>query len=699
MTVLPDDDDVGRTSPRRDVSSVPPQDGEVAKRCPLAVQYRTYPPAPPAATAAGDHPAGAPARPSDIDRLRDEERVAHVAAVHRALQDRHPDAVSPDARRDPSERVARTVAAMADGAPAVISGQLPTDPVGRRRGRPLVLVRAERRPDGRWAYHPVEVAGRRTLDAARARADPAAGAAVAALDAPWWDHVAPDPGRRARSNRGDLLRLAHSHRLLAHAGHGSSVAAGGVIGREEVVVWHRLDVPVAQHRWDLPERTDEPILARYDLEFSFRLDVLAAAALGTPIVGPVAVGECARCPWRPRCWPEIEAADSTSLLPGFGYRQWYNLARRSITTRAQVAGLDLRTAAVRDALTGGIGVRALADAARSTAPETPIGHLVRSLLAPLAGRRQDRAEREHDQEQGEDDGEELDRSVARTTTRLEQLGVTTVGDLSALDPEVLALAEQPIRSLGDAIQGARAQASGQPQLRLGVAELVVPGADVEIDIDMESALDGTAYLWGALVDGAYHAAVSWERTDAEVAAEVFLGFWDWLVGRRRAAEAEGQSIATYCWFRGAESGALRAGARAARDVLGVDRTEEVEAFLASGELVDLYEVFTRQLVTGASAGLKTVATSAGFAWRDVDPNGADSMAWHVAATSGEPAGAADRADQADRAARAKRTDPADAARDAARRRLLAYNEDDVRATAAVRHWMRTELAGVPLHRR
>ena len=68
-------------------------------------------------------------------------------------------------------------------------------------------------------------------------------------------------------------------------------------------------------------------------------------------------------------------------------------------------------------------------------------------------------------------------------------------------------------------------------------------------------------------------------------------------------------------------------------------------------------------------GLKIVAChGAGFAWRDEDPGGLQSQLWYEQAVHGDPA---ERAE--------------------ATARLLAYNEDDVRASLAVRKWLR-ELA-------
>lgn len=83
-------------------------------------------------------------------------------------------------------------------------------------------------------------------------------------------------------------------------------------------------------------------------------------------------------------------------------------------------------------------------------------------------------------------------------------------------------------------------------------------------------------------------------------------------------------------------------------------------FLQSGRWVDKRKEFESQLVTGQSGGLKTVAALAGFAWRDEQSGGGNSMVWYQQAVAGDAA---------------------------AQERLLAYNEDDVRATKALRDWM------------
>ncbi|HEX2576404.1 MAG TPA: TM0106 family RecB-like putative nuclease [Aquihabitans sp.] len=638
MTAARADDAILGAPPARDVSSVPPQGGHVARRCPLRVQYEWFPPE-------GVRPEG----PADLERLRAETGAAFEAELLAEVARRHPDAVVVDRHQPAARQIAETSLAMGRGVPVILGGRLPDDVLGRRVGRPHLLLRAERRPSGSWAYHPVVVRGRRTLDVG-APNEGSRATATSTLEQPWRADATPAVDRTARSHQGDLFHVAHLHRMLAGTPHGSAEAVGAVVGTEHEVVWLELDVPVPQHRWDRPHAVEQSTLGRYDAEFGFRLQVLAAAAAGEPIVGPVAVGECATCPWRHHCRPRIEAADSTSLLPGFGYRQWYNLARVGITRRAELAGLDLRSALVRDGLRGVADLPALVAAAGAADPATPVAELVATVAGTV------------------DDDDELARAA-------ERLALVTAADLVALDPAVVALHDQPIHRLADAVQHARAGAAGRPQLRHGMDRLEVPSADVEIDIDMESALDGTAYLWGAWCDGAYHPVASWAPPSPEVDAEVFVGFWTWLSGRRAAAAAAGASVAIYCWFQGAEAGALRRGARAAADLLGrTEAPDEVEQLLAAPEFVDLHEVFTRQLLSGSGAGLKVVAVAAGFQWRDADPSGADSMAWHARAV--EPVD--------------------DPARDEARRRLLTYNEDDVRATAAVRTWLRDELGGTPV---
>ena len=630
--VAPRDDD--RYRPRRDVSGVPIQGGYAAKRCPVRVQFDAQPP---------DDTEPIAATPGE--RLRMDAGNDFEAEITAQLVMLHPEAVVVDATADRAHQQAQTLTAMEDGAPLVIGGWLPDDVAGRRVGRPDLLVRT---PDaGSHTYWPADVKHHISMSLKRddrdaAIADP--DAPVVDLDELWPDRVQRENATVHRLRKDDAFQLAHYHRMLEACGHASDEPLGGIVGKEKVVVWERLDAPVLQQIWDVSRDAKETILERYDFEFSFRLDVIAAALAGHPIVEPVLVAECGSCPWRGHCVPLLEAAESTSLIPRLTYKPWHVLRRQQVTTRAELATLDHASAVAVEAM--GPAILDVVARAEQAAPTTPVD----ALFEPV-------------------DDPSNDGSPPGALS-LAEAGFTTAAEVAALDPRVLALVGQPIHHLPELIDQAWVASVGasRPHRRRGVATLVVPGADVEIDIDMESAIDGTAYLWGALLDGHYQACRAWEPTSPALAAKVFVQFWDWLHARRTAAHAIGQTVAVYCWHQDAEAGALRAGASAAAEHLG--RTEApagVEELLAGPEFTDLLQVFRAQLIHGAGDGLKVVAPKAGFAWRDHSPSGEDSMAWHLAAV----------------------TDPDPEVRRANQERLLAYNEDDVRATAAIRAWMRS----------
>jgi predicted RecB family nuclease len=218
------------------------------------------------------------------------------------------------------------------------------------------------------------------------------------------------------------------------------------------------------------------------------------------------------------------------------------------------------------------------------------------------------------------------------------------------------------------IDRGRARLGPQPAYRRrGVEHLDVPRGDIELDVDMENVADGT-YLWGVLVterhpDGpptvGYRPFVSWNPSASDGELDAFARFWDWLTETRSAAGASGRTLRAYCYSKAAENGQMT------RIAGRLGREDEVEAFIASDQWVDLYEVFGSQLVTGTRMGLKVVATVAGFRWRGDDAGGGQAMVRFAEAAS----------------------DVDDATRADARRWLLEYNEDDVRATAALREWL------------
>jgi predicted RecB family nuclease len=449
-------------------------------------------------------------------------------------------------------------------------------------------------------------------------------------------------GVEVRLNEGDVLQLAHYHRMLEAAGHASESPLGGIVGKEKLVVWYDLNAPL----W-LSGGKRRTALERYDFEFDFRLDVAATALCRgedpstEPLVVPVKIDECDVCEWWGVCGPVLEETDDVSLLPRVGWPQWRDLRAGGVTTREALACLDWLTASLIDQ---GVDVRTYMEQADRGDPARPVAVVI---------------------------GARRTRQIAVLTAA----GFHTAGDASRLDPATIEVAfargSSPIPSLASQMDTARAHLGAAPAYRRrGVEEVRVPRADIEIDVDMENSVNNQAYLWGALVSAGeepvYHPFVTWEPLDAEGDQRrgVFLRFWEWLSEMVGAAEAEGRTIAVYCYSRQAEETQMRGALGEGDDAV----REAVDEFLGSPRWVDLYRVFDHQLITGDRIGLKVVAGLAGFSWRDDDPDGAQSMVWYEQAVTGD---------------------------EEARQRLLTYNEDDVRATRVLRDWMtRTDFPSV-----
>jgi predicted RecB family nuclease len=254
---------------------------------------------------------------------------------------------------------------------------------------------------------------------------------------------------------------------------------------------------------------------------------------------------------------------------------------------------------------------------------------------------------------------------------LRAAGVRTVDDLAALDPaleESLPPAGMP---LSDAVGLAKAWLADLTVVRR-VREVTVPRADVEVDVDMESFGDAGAYMWGVLLSGAdvgvapgYRAFATWEPLPTDDEARSFAGFWQWLVEVETRARALGLSFRAYCYNELAENRWLLSSARRFAGKPGIPSQEEVQSFIDSDGWFDMFGSVRDYFLCSHGKGLKTIAPAAGFTWRDSQASGENSMRWYRDAVGMDGAG----------------PDPSQ------RQRLLEYNEDDVSATKALRHWM------------
>ena len=710
---------------------IPLQPGDIARRCPVRAQLDHTP------QLRGERLPISEAQKDQVAALRSLRReVIETMAETRSVIDLTAERGRSDA----------TMEALAREPDVVAAGRLPDDRVGHRTGGFDLLVRTSS-PSGLAAWAPV-VVRRHGLSTP---GDPAHGELRSSLPDPDPARAQPDPGVRFRRNPldRDARDLAHQWRMLEAAG---IVTPGqrplaGVVDRRLHLWWLDLGDPIWSTMW-----STRPVssLQRYDRAFANRLEVIERALERQRdpslerLVTPIRVSECDRCPWDAVCTRELEATDHLSLLPRTSFRQVVEHRERGVRTRTQVARLDWFTAKVLATANESDARLDVSDLCRrldELAPDEPLSSWITAVHPHRFGRRgevgapsspelasrssvepsPDRdllahvgqapvdlttdlvdldAEPSDSVETGSQDppeapwspdgarlrGEWSEPSVPPVLALLAAHGITRVGDLHHLDPMTLTYGGIATHALPDAIDQARAAVSGRAFRARDLPQIVVPRADVEVDVDMENVEDGV-YLWGTLVtlrdrglektvelgiDPGYRPFLSWEAMSSQTAAEVFVAFWAWLSDLRQTCARNDLTFAAYCYTR-AEEEKMRQIVAGAPGHPGLPTQEEITELTGSPEWVDLFRVAKTSLVTGQRMGLKRLAPLAGFAWRDDDPGGLQSMYWHRVAT----------------------TDPDPLARARHRARVLAYNEDDVEATLAVREWLdHTDLPAI-----
>ncbi len=162
----------------------------------------------------------------------------------------------------------------------------------------------------------------------------------------------------------------------------------------------------------------------------------------------------------------------------------------------------------------------------------------------------------------------------------------------------------------------------------------------------------------------YRSFVEWGELGPESETRVFAEFWAWLSDVRDTCRARGLTFAAYCFWAAAEDGAMNRAV--AHPLGGGPRIEDLLNFRRADppEWIDVHDVAKRQIQTDGPLGLKQLASATGFRWRDDSPSGEASMVWYEVATRDDSPAAL-----------------------ASRERIVAYNEDDCRATKALRDWL------------
>jgi predicted RecB family nuclease len=258
-----------------------------------------------------------------------------------------------------------------------------------------------------------------------------------------------------------------------------------------------------------------------------------------------------------------------------------------------------------------------------------------------------------------------------------QAGAKMLNPRTSLEPEQYLA--QTIDKLDELIYRARAYVHGTPLRTLSREETQCPTADVEVDVDMESYANAT-YLWGAFVsvnlttegvEAGYHAFVDWNHLSPDIEATNFALFWRWLSTVRRSCNEQNRSFSAYCFWSHAENSAME---RAVRTPLldGPTMADLKEFREKPGQWIDLHSVAKQQIQTEGPLGLKLLATTAGFQWRDPNPSGEASMFWYEESVRPDSPTAHE-----------------------ARTRILEYNEDDCRATKALRDWLNGPARELP----
>lgn len=558
-----------------------------------------------------------------------------------------------------ARKEADTLFAMECGATLIWNGRFPGELVSFRNGEPDLLVRhgSQRKPNGKWAYLPVDVKHHKELSGKKATEH-----RVSDLDMPLLDsaYIEEAPGK---GQRNDGMQLAHYYRILEVLGHHDEGRAvwGGIIGKSLRVFWRNLAEETERHA----ALGTCSVLAINDRDYAERRKV-ATRALEInqdPSLPALAIAEnkteCKECEWRDVCRTELIAQSHITLVPGITPPRAERHYEAGVTSYVQLANLDYATAVAVEEL--GPELLSLIESAK-TFPNATWD------LPDLVGN--------------------------KAATRLAEFGLTTPRDFVDLDELTASYATGGVaHDLTGSIDASRAKLLRQAFRRRGVESVTVPRAKREVHFDLENDGDQIMYLMGMRVDfdstfedGVWHRSseftphVCWDN-DEDAERKVLASFWASVQEQLAEAVKEGLTIRFY-HFAHHERWMLRKIAARHAGKPGVPTVEELEEWLSGvvdadgryvpGELanddtpenerlvVDMYKILSKELVLPTEAyGLKHQAVHAGFSWSDEDPGGANSIAWYEVAVS----------------------DPDPAVRAEYQKRTVEYNADDVAAQA------------------
>ncbi len=249
-------------------------------------------------------------------------------------------------------------------------------------------------------------------------------------------------------------------------------------------------------------------------------------------------------------------------------------------------------------------------------------------------------------------------------------GVSTIEDLAGLDPggEIVKEIAQRVHTPGQAEKRLKKYQRDADMFRRGIqiertteGAIDVPTFDVEVDFDIEWLPREPPYLYGFLLKTpelteTYHHISAFEHLTLDTGQDLARQAVQWLMDQRDHAEKRGWSFGVFHYTHPEKAEVQKA--------LG-DIDEELKQLeqLVHDNFVDLAKIVKEHFYGRHGLGLKQIAVyGAGFEWKDEEPGGLNSQDWAEKAFKGD---------------------------DSLRLRVLKYNEDDVRATAKLREWMRS----------
>lgn len=251
---------------------------------------------------------------------------------------------------------------------------------------------------------------------------------------------------------------------------------------------------------------------------------------------------------------------------------------------------------------------------------------------------------------------------------LRHMGVDTTSALAEVLPDDSAFFDeyylevshhsrgQARKRLSNAVRQARMICDGVDLEAITAAPIEVPGADIEVDFDIEWDKAARIYQWGFRVrDGQddrtarYEPIVSFDPLDDAGEFELAQRAAARVMQLRTEAEREGLTLAIYHWHH-----------------VEVTMTRKFDCVAAAldGVTVDLLAWFNQAFIVRREASIKVVAQLFGFSWAVEDPGGRMSQE-KIEIARGIGAEAQD-----------------------ARQWCLDYNESDVAAQAAIRDGIR-----------